>query len=80
MPVDAVDSLIRGVIAEVKTDTIEKSVSFFKQLIEGGKGDLVQAHYSDFFKRAKEVNPSISQELLMEVYNANKSDTKYLND
>lgn len=80
LPVDAVDNIIRGVIAEVKPDTIEKSVSFFIKLVEVHKGDLAQTHFSDFILKAKEINPEVEASVFAKYYEANKEDNKYLNN
>lgn len=80
LPVDAIDNIIRGVIADVKPDTIEKSVSFFISLVEANKGDLAQTHFSDFILRAKEINPTVETSVFAKYYEANKEDNKYLNN
>lgn len=80
LPVDAIDNIIRGVIADVKPFSIEKSVSFFISLVEANKGDLAQTHFSDFILRAKEINPTVETSVFAKYYEANKEDNKYLNN
>lgn len=79
LPADAIDNLIRGVIAEVKPETIEQTVEFFIKLVKAQKGDLAQTYFADFILKAKEINPTVEHSVFVPYYDANKEDNKFLN-